>query len=91
MHCSASHMTSENTEMPLSVLMPAYNAEATIAATITSVINQSFKFFEFVIISDGSTDGTDDIIRSFADERIRFSRNPENMGLVGTLNKGIAQ
>ena len=73
----------------ISVLMPAYNAEKYIEEAITSVLNQTFTDFELLVINDGSTDGTEKIILSFNDERIRYIKNERNLKLVATLNKGI--
>lgn len=74
----------------ITVLMPVYNAERFIREAITSILEQSFKPFEFLIIDDGSTDASADIVESFRDPRIRFVRNARNMGITPTLNKGIA-
>ncbi|MBD0378499.1 MAG: glycosyltransferase family 2 protein, partial [Flavisolibacter sp.] len=57
-------------DIKLSVIMPAYNAEKYISEAITSVLEQSFAAFELIIINDGSTDKTKQIIKSFNDERI---------------------
>jgi glycosyltransferase involved in cell wall biosynthesis len=76
--------------MPLiSVVIPVYNGEKTIRETITSVLNQTFLDFELLIINDGSTDSTLDIISSFKDLRIQFFSYP-NAGLAATRNRGIA-
>lgn len=83
-------MTSVETIPPLSVLMPVYNAARYVAEATESILNQTFRDFEFVIIDDGSTDGSLDILRRYEqqDARIRlYSR--ENRGLVATLNEGI--
>ena len=78
------------TEEPaITVLMPAYNAALYIRAAMASILNQTFQDFEFLIIDDGSTDATVDIIESLADNRIRLVRNPKNMGLISSLNRGI--
>ncbi|MDQ3846299.1 MAG: glycosyltransferase family 2 protein, partial [Bacteroidota bacterium] len=77
-------------DIKLSVIMPAYNAEKYISEAITSVLEQSFAAFELIIINDGSTDKTKQIIKSFNDERIVLI-NQENQGLAATLNKGLAQ
>lgn len=72
----------------ISVVLPCYNAEQTIAFTIHSVLSQSFTEFELLIINDGSTDGTLDIIEQFADERIQvFSF--ANAGPQKSRNRGI--
>jgi glycosyltransferase involved in cell wall biosynthesis len=81
-------MTSNNNHIPVSVLMPVYNAGKTVAETITSVLNQTFKNFEFIIIDDGSTDNTEEVITRFNDERIKLIKNPTNLGIARTLNNG---
>lgn len=73
----------------VSVLMPAYNAEKYIALAIDSILAQSFQDFEFIIINDGSTDNTEQIIRSYTDSRIRYVKNEKNLKLIATLNKGF--
>lgn len=73
----------------ISVVLPAYNCERFIAKAIESVLYQTFADFEFIIINDGSTDRTEEIIRSFSDPRILYHFNHSNKGLVFTLNKGI--
>lgn len=70
----------------VSVILPVYNAEDFIHEAIYSILDQTLREFEFIILNDGSTDNTDKIIRSFKDPRIRyFSR--DNMGLSFTLNE----
>ena len=54
-----------------------------------SILGQTFSDFEFLIIDDGSQDGTSAIIRSYADDRIRVIENGRNLGLIQTLNKGL--
>lgn len=75
--------------MKVSVIMPAYNAEKYIGKAIESILNQTFQDFELIIIDDGSTDNTANIILSYHDERIRNIRNEQNLKLPKTLNKGI--
>ena len=74
----------------ISVVMPAYNAEKYISEAIESILNQTYTDFEFIIINDGSTDKTEHIILSYNDERIVYLKNDENMGIVYTLNRGLA-
>jgi glycosyltransferase involved in cell wall biosynthesis len=74
----------------VTVLMPVYNAERFLREAIDSILQQSFRHFEFLIIDDGSTDHSAEIIGSYRDPRIRFVRNGKNMGITPTLNKGIA-
>lgn len=75
----------------ISVFMPAYNSEEFIAEAIESILNQTFKDFEFIIINDGSTDHTWDIIQKYArqDNRIRAYSRCINKGIVYTANEGF--
>ena len=72
----------------ITVLMPAYNAEDYIAEAIESVLCQTFADFELLIINDGSTDSTKQIIASFHDSRIRLI-DQENKGISAALNDGL--
>ncbi|UOE46665.1 glycosyltransferase [Mucilaginibacter sp. SMC90] len=72
----------------ITVLMPAYNAGKYIREAIASVLEQSFTDFELLIVNDGSTDDTLDIIKSFNDERIVIL-NQENKGVAAALNNGL--
>jgi len=69
--------------------MPVYNVEKYLQASIDSILNQDFQDFEFIIINDGSTDGSEAKIKTYTDPRIRYISNHGNMGLVFTLNLGI--
>lgn len=75
----------------VTVLMPVYNGEAHLRETIRSIQRQTFKNFEFIIINDGSTDRTLDLLRGYArrDKRIRVLFNHPNQGIVRSLNKGL--
>lgn len=73
----------------VTVLMPVYNAENFLVEAIESILNQTFCDFEFLIINDGSTDSSVEIINSYKDFRIRLVTNQENLGISATLNKGI--
>lgn len=75
----------------ISVLMPAYNAERYIVEAIESILHQSFTDFEFIIIDDGSSDSTWEIVQDYAkrDNRIVAVKNPENLKICKTLNKWI--
>jgi len=74
--------------IPISVVMSVYNGEKYVGAAIKSILNQSFKNYEFIIIDDGSTDRSSKIIKSYQDERIVFIQQ-ENKGLASSLNIGI--
>lgn len=73
----------------VSVLLPVYNSGDFLTAAIRSVLEQSYSDFELLIINDGSTDGSEDIIRSFSDPRIICLKNDVNKGLIFSLNHGI--
>jgi glycosyltransferase involved in cell wall biosynthesis len=75
----------------ISVVMPVYNAERYVGEATRSILTQTFRDFEFVIIDDGSTDGSPEILERFAagDGRIRLVSRP-NTGIVGALNEGLA-
>jgi glycosyltransferase involved in cell wall biosynthesis len=75
----------------VSVIMPAYNEEKLIDRAIKSIINQSFTDWELIVVDDGSTDCTVDIIKSFArkDHRVVLVKNDINQGIAETLNIGI--
>ncbi|MBN1867360.1 glycosyltransferase family 2 protein [Candidatus Sumerlaeota bacterium] len=75
----------------VTVLMAVHNGERYLREAIRSVLDQSYADFEFLIVNDGSTDGSRDIALSFDDPRIRLLDNAENMGLIRSLNRGIEQ
>lgn len=79
----------DNTPL-VSVVMAAYNEEKYIHEAIESILHQTYTNFEFIIINDGSTDRTEEIILSYTDPRIRYVRNEENLRLIASLNKGLA-
>lgn len=72
----------------VSVIIPAYNAEAFLGRAIRSVETQTFRDFELVVVDDGSTDGTADVARSF--DSVRYVRGP-HQGEAGTRNLGLAE
>lgn len=73
----------------ISVIIPVFNGEKFLRAAIDSVLNQDHADLECIVINDGSTDGTEQIIRSYTDPRIRYIENEANKGIVYTLNRGI--
>ena len=79
-------------EVTVSVIMPAYNSEAYIRESIDSVLGQSFTDFELVVVDDGSTDSTAQIVESYTDSRIRLIRQPENRALARSMiRRGMPQ
>ncbi len=73
----------------LTVLMPVYNASLFLKDAIESVLNQSYANFEFIIINDGSTDNSLEIIKSFTDKRITLINNERNLGIIKSRNIGL--
>lgn len=71
-----------------SVIIPTYNRAATISSAIRSAINQSFNNWELIVMDDGSTDSTKDVVDSFLDNRIRYFWH-ENQERSATRNKGV--
>ncbi len=73
----------------VSVVMAVYNGERYLRQAIDSILSQTFTDFEFIIIDDGSTDSTADIVHSYGDPRVRRMKNAENLGLARSLNIGF--
>lgn len=73
----------------ISVLLPVYNGQRYIRAAIDSVLSQTYRDFELLVIDDGSTDSTGRIVNSFDDSRIRLVKNKKRLKLSGALNRGL--
>jgi glycosyltransferase involved in cell wall biosynthesis len=87
-------MTTRSRTVPsICVLMPVHNEERFCAEAIESILNQTYGAFEFIIVNDGSTDGSLEILRHYAqrDARICLIDLPENCGLSNCLNLGLAR
>lgn len=69
--------------------MPSYNKENYIAKAIQSIINQTYKDWELIVIDDASTDNSVEIIKSFTDERIIFRQNEMNIGMAANRNRAL--
>ncbi|MBU2018619.1 MAG: glycosyltransferase family 2 protein, partial [Bacteroidetes bacterium] len=69
--------------------MSVYNGDKFLFEAIDSILHQTFTDFEFLIINDGSTDKTEEIILSFNDTRIVYHKNMSNEGLINCLNFGL--
>lgn len=76
--------------MLFSIIMPAYNSQATIKESIASVLNQTYQNFELIIINNNSSDATLSIITNFChDKRILVINNENNMGVAQSRNRGL--
>lgn len=73
----------------VSIVMPAYNAEKYIGESIESVLSQTYANIELIIVEDCSTDGTLNVIKQYADERITLEVNTKNRGIAFSTNRGI--
>ena len=82
---------SPNNEPAVSVIMSVYNGHEHLSRAIESILSQTFRDFEFLIVDDGSTDDSFDIITSHSrkDPRIKVLRNEVNIGLTRSLNKAL--
>lgn len=75
----------------ISVVMSVYDGEKYLREAIDSILNQTFTDFEFIIVNDGSTDSSLEIIQSYHDDRIRAINNKINIGLTKSLNNAIRE
>lgn len=75
----------------ITVFMAVFNSSAYLKGAIESILDQTFENFELLIVNDGSTDNSLEIIQAFRDERIRILNNEKNMGLEYTRNRGIEE
>ena len=74
----------------ISIVMPTYNAMPFLSEAVESILSQTFDQFEFLIVNDGSTDGSKTYLDSLTDPRIRVIHQ-ENQGIVAALNTGIEE
>jgi glycosyltransferase involved in cell wall biosynthesis len=73
----------------VTVLMPVYNGDRYLHESIESIVNQTFVDFEFIIIDDGSSDRSFEIIKSYRDSRVKLFHNSGNLGITKALNIGL--
>jgi len=73
----------------VSVIIPTYNRAHLVGRAIRSVLNQTFQDFEIIVVDDGSTDNTEEVVKGFNDPRIRYIRHEENHGGSAARNTGI--
>ena len=73
----------------VSVVMPVFNGGQYLSEAINSILNQTFQDFEFIVIDDGSTDQTDEILHQLKDRKIKLHRNSSNIGNYASRNIGM--
>jgi glycosyltransferase involved in cell wall biosynthesis len=75
----------------ISVVMPVYNNAQDVGLAIQSILDQTFNNFEFIIVDDGSSDGTLSVLRAYArcDSRIKIYTNKKNQQIARSLNRGV--
>jgi len=74
----------------VSVIIPAYNSADILPRAIQSVLNQTFRNFEVIVVDDASTDDTEHVVRSLGDDRIQYIRHKTNKGASSARNTGIS-
>ncbi|MDD6263953.1 MAG: glycosyltransferase family A protein, partial [bacterium] len=72
----------------ISIIVPVYNAEKYLKKCLDSLVNQTKKELEFILINDGSTGKSEEIVKTYKDERIKYFKN-KNQGIGKTRNFGI--
>ena len=75
--------------VPISVVIPSYNRVGTVTRAIDSVLAQTYPHFEIIVVDDGSTDNTSDMLNERYRDRVRLVRQP-NMGPAAARNAGVA-
>lgn len=80
-------------EKLVSIVLPVYNGERFLAESIESVLNQTYQYFELIIVNDCSTDATESIILNYTslDSRIVYIKNESNLRLPASLNRGFSE
>ena len=73
----------------ISVVMAVWNGGPFLRAAVDSILHQEFEDFEFIIVDDGSTDNTAAVLNAYEDRRIVRMKNPANLGLAQSLNRGL--
>lgn len=73
----------------VTIVLPVFNRVQVVARAVDSVLDQTFEDFELVVVDDGSSDGTPDLVAGFLDSRIRLISMPQNRGACAARNRGI--
>ena len=73
----------------ISVVLPTYNRAQLLPRAIRSVLSQTTRDLELIVVDDCSTDGTETVVRALKDDRVRYMRSPGNLGPAGARNLGF--
>ena len=73
-----------------SIIMPTYNRGYIIKRAIDSILSQTFKNFEIVVVDDNSSDNTKEVIDNIKDKRVKYFKNPKNLGQIKNMRKGVS-
>jgi|Deesub1362A_J573_1020465.scaffolds.fasta_scaffold01563_2 glycosyltransferase involved in cell wall biosynthesis len=82
-------MSAEKEAPTVSVIIPTYNRAPLIGRAVRSVLNQTYQDFEVIVVDDGSQDNTEEVVKNFHDERIRYIKHEKNKGAAAARNSGI--
>jgi glycosyltransferase involved in cell wall biosynthesis len=82
-------MTNEFNKTTIGILIPTYNRKLFLDQALSSALNQSYVNLEVIVIDNGSTDGTAELMKGIEDSRVKFFVNDFNIGLIGSINKGV--
>ena len=74
----------------VSVIMTTYNGAKLVSKSIQAILDQTFEDFELIVIDDGSSDATVEVVQCFDDPRIRLLPNPQNMGISRSRNRALS-
>ena len=75
----------------VSVIVPTYNRAELLPEAVRSILGQTYEGFELIVVDDGSTDATGDVVAGFSDPRIRYIRRARQGGISAAMNAGIAE
>jgi len=82
---------SNNSSQKISIILPTHNGARFLKKSIDSCLSQTHSNIELIIVNDGSTDETSDIVNAYEEVRIKYIVFPENQGIVAALNKGFSE
>lgn len=75
----------------VSAILPTYNRAGLLGRALRSALSQTYEDFELLVVDDGSTDGTRDVVSGCADRRVRYLRQPRNAGVSAARNRGLRE